>query len=370
MESHVKTKSPYRTQFEPNINRWHLFLNHPGYHFLFWTILACMDFMVIYHINQSLIRYPNIFLNLVFVVVYFYTLLFAVFPAILSLKSILLRITLFLGFLLAFVYVKYLLIGYLIGFQISFRIFFFQELARSFHMTVLAFLFFLLISLIEEKRKNLKAESDLLELELSYSKIVLSPHFVFNCLSGISADFYRIAKEPSQRLSELAQLMYYSFNKESKLMTLDEDLRQVSRFIEFQQFRFGKRLHLTFQNHVDEHTARRLTIPKMILLTLVENVFKHGDTQNPANTAYILAELNENQNSRGEYLFSFATSNLIAPKSIAVFSSKIGLNSIRKILAFHYPDCFSLESREEAGVFHLKLSITYHEDIQSNLDRR
>jgi sensor histidine kinase YesM len=361
-------KSSNHNGLLPNSNRQHLQLTKLPFHLFFWGFLALFDFLLLYSLDPALIVLPNIAVNFIFVILFFYGLVSIAFPRFSFQKSPFLAILSIALWVFLFIIIKWLFFKSLIGLKIPFKIFLLEELARSFHLTILAFLYFLLISYLKERKLKILFELEKVELDLSFSKLVLSPHFIFNCLSSISADFYSIAREPSRRISELAQLMNYSLDKESKYTSIKEDLSQISKFIEFQKFRFNNELNLKFLIETGKFPTENFMIPRMVLLTLVENIFKHGDSQNSNSPIIIKAALSQDDVSISPVLFSFSTSNPINQGIQYAKSTGIGLKTINKILSHYFGHDFSLSSDINDNIFTVNLLIKYHGPIQNHAD--
>jgi sensor histidine kinase YesM len=361
-------KSPNPNRFLPNPNKEYLHPTKAPFHFIFWGCLAFLDFLLLYNLDPALIILPNIALNFIFVILFFYGLVSIAFPRVSFRKSPALAFVTITFWVMIFILVKWLLFKFLLEIKIPIKIYLLEELARSFHLTILAFLYFLLISFIKERKLKIQAELEKMEIDLSFSKMVLSPHFIFNCLSSISADYYRIAREPSQRISELAQLMYYSFDKESKCTSLKEDLRQISKFIDFQRFRFADNLCLEFYLETDKFPSESFRIPRMVLLTLVENIFKHGDPQNKNHPVEIKASFDHVDALGYPVLFSFSASNHIMKGIHNSKSSGIGLEAINKILSHYFGEDYSLTTHIKDDIFTVNLLIKYYGTLQNHFD--
>jgi LytS/YehU family sensor histidine kinase len=117
---------------------------------------------------------------------------------------------------------------------------------------------------VEVARANLEA----LRLEIR-------PHFLFNTLNSISA-LIRIHdnERALSMLVGLSDLMRTSLERPpSGLVTVDEELALLQRYVAIQQVRFAERVSVAFD--IDDD-SRRLGIPMLLLQPLVENAYRHG----------------------------------------------------------------------------------------------
>lgn len=89
----------------------------------------------------------------------------------------------------------------------------------------------------------------------------------------------------------------------------------------------------------------------MILITFIENVFKHGISSHKAGEAYITI-----QAENGELLLS--TTNPLLNHTRNNLSKGIGIENCKKRLELLYPHKYSLFTEEKDGLFTLTLSIS------------
>jgi hypothetical protein len=112
------------------------------------------------------------------------------------------------------------------------------------------------------------------ETELKFLKAQLNPHFLFNTLNNL----YYLAtvkseKAPQAILSLSEMLEYLLHDGKSMYVSLDKELKHVQHYIALELLRYEDRVHLDLKVSGD---AQSHTIGPMILITLIENSFKHG----------------------------------------------------------------------------------------------
>jgi LytS/YehU family sensor histidine kinase len=243
-----------------------------------------------------------------------------------------------------------------------------QETTRNFHFLVLALVYFLTVKLVDSSIEKSKVSLSKTELELSHARMILSPHFIFNCLSTISAEYYHIAEEPSEKLAELSSLLAYGVSPgQNTNIALSNELSQVKRFLEFQKYRFGKHLALSHFDTTERNLKADYKIPKMVLLTLVENVFKHGVPRNAEFPASISSAFEIHPSGS---TFIFTTSNKKSDSRIKEFSSGSGLFAISKLLDYSFGSNASLQTLTDSqDNFITTLKILYHENHSNRIDR-
>lgn len=118
-------------------------------------------------------------------------------------------------------------------------------------------------------------ETELAKAHLETLKMQLRPHFLFNA-NNIVAMLIRKGEDSKaiEVLSRLSDLLRTSLDrKSSQLISLDEELNLVGKYLEIEAIRFEDMLEVQYD--VDED-ARQAMVPNFILQPLVENAFKHG----------------------------------------------------------------------------------------------
>jgi len=112
------------------------------------------------------------------------------------------------------------------------------------------------------------------EMELNSLKAQINPHFLFNTLNNIYALTLSNSSQASEVVLQLAGLMRYQLESTRKnLVSLDEEIEFLKQYFELEKIRIGKKATLQFEVDLDKYT---LWIPPMILMTFIENSFKHG----------------------------------------------------------------------------------------------
>lgn len=132
----------------------------------------------------------------------------------------------------------------------------------------------------EKVRSNL--ENEKLTAELAFLKSQLNPHFLFNSLNNIySLSYQKSEKTPEAilKLSEMMRYMLYESNDNS--VELSKEITYLKNYIDLQKLRFKNGAFVNMV--IDGDTDGKLIMP-MVLVSFVENAFKHGvasDEQNP-----------------------------------------------------------------------------------------
>lgn len=127
---------------------------------------------------------------------------------------------------------------------------------------------------LKASKKATELESKQIETELSLLKNQIQPHFFFNTLNSLYALCMDEPKKAGQSILGLADVMDYILYRSSRaLISLEEEIKIVRKYIELEALRFDNRL--TLNTHIEEE-ALSSVIPPVVILSLVENSFKHG----------------------------------------------------------------------------------------------
>jgi len=124
------------------------------------------------------------------------------------------------------------------------------------------------------KEEYQKLMRDKVEAELKFLKIQLNPHFLFNTLNNL----YYLTTEKSdkapQAILQLSEMLdYVMHSSKSVFVPLEKELKQVENYIALELLRYEDRVNITTKFSDDLNTYE---IGPMILITLIENAFKHG----------------------------------------------------------------------------------------------
>lgn len=195
------------------------------------------------------------------------------------------------------------------------------------------------------------------EAELRMLQAQINPHFLFNTMHSL----YTLIELKSDKaqdvvltLSDLMRYMAHTANAE--LVGLREEMENIERVLELQRIRFGARATIWFDITGTPDTWR---IPPLLLLTLVENAFKHGiETTRSADRPSLRLSLDAGT----EQLF-FTVENTVgspAPSSekpVAATEAKTGLANVRRRLELLYPERHELTVADNDHFFSVNIRL-------------
>jgi sensor histidine kinase YesM len=192
-----------------------------------------------------------------------------------------------------------------------------------------------------------KLISDKIVAELRFLKVQLNPHFLFNTLNNL----YYLTTEKSdkapQAILQLSEMLDYVMHSgKSIFVPLEHELKQVENYIALEMLRYEDRVKVNMR--VDGDPAE-YTIGPMILITLIENAFKHG-VMKSAGHAWIEVVI-----QCSESVIKINVSNSSSDDAIG---EGIGLENLTSQLRYLYTGKYELlAERSGENVFSVDLMI-------------
>lgn len=131
-----------------------------------------------------------------------------------------------------------------------------------------------------------KMERDLTKAQNAYLRAQINPHFLFNTLNFIYNKTRKTAPVAADAILTLAAMMRYAVetSEEKGHIHIGEEVEQVHNLIHLHKLRQNHQIYFDVQ--VQDDTLKLNIIP-LILITLVENIFKHGNLSLIHHPAFI-----------------------------------------------------------------------------------
>lgn len=199
-------------------------------------------------------------------------------------------------------------------------------------------------------QRMMDLERQNIEAQMQYLKYQINPHFLMNTLNNIYAliDFDRdLAKCSVMDLSRMMRHLLYDASESET--TLDKEVEFLQNYIELMRIRYVDDVIINF-SAPDINACRRVRIPPLLLIVLVENAFKHGISYK--RRSFINIDISE----RGEELLCVVENS--RHHTPVTKHSGIGLSNIMKRLQLLYGENFTLKiDTSEEDVYRIKLII-------------
>jgi two-component system LytT family sensor kinase len=186
--------------------------------------------------------------------------------------------------------------------------------------------------------------------EMAHLRAQINPHLLFNIANFVYNTVEEVSPKAGESISLLAKSMRYAMapSQEDGLVKLSEEIEQIERLIQLNQLLSSNRLSIVKEIST-ECSNENMRIPPLLLLTFIENMFKHGNLIDSPGIISLEA---------GEHKLHFHTENLKANRR-SFSSENIGISNATARLEKYYARNFILESglNEDTFIVDLKLTL-------------
>ncbi|WP_281227306.1 sensor histidine kinase [Flavobacterium aquiphilum] len=217
----------------------------------------------------------------------------------------------------------------------------------QYNHTILVYLIGVISSLfIAIKTRLQKVEEDKMKSELSFLKAQINPHFLFNTLNSIYSLAIKKDDKTADAVVQLSELMRYIItDANDDLIALEKEINYINNYVLLQKTRLGNTVTVNYS--VDGSPIGKAITP-LILISFIENAFKHGVNPNENSEICIRIDIVE------DYLTLFVSNNKV--QSIKS-DNGIGLQNTIERLALLYPNNHVLSIDDNQKMYLVNLTI-------------
>lgn len=210
----------------------------------------------------------------------------------------------------------------------------------------------LLKSHFEERARFEQLQKEKATAELRFLQAQLHPHFLFNTLNNLYTLSLQKSPMTPTLVLKLAEVVDYMFEEcKAEQVPIQQEIQLLQNYIDLELLRYGDRLALSFKYEIDDPTA---SIAPLVLLSMVENAFKHG-ASGDIGKPIIDIEL-EVRNGRVDFRI-FNTKVATPQKDHTAYKKGIGVANIKRQLGLRYPGNYQLQINEQATSYEVMLAI-------------
>jgi len=222
---------------------------------------------------------------------------------------------------------------------------------------VLSFIFRLAIAYFIIKQASEEALLQRSQFELKLLRAQVQPHFLFNTLNSMYYEAYMDSPRTALLIERLSDIMRYFVDQSSlETVPLATEVQFLDNYIALEKIRIRPEPEIKFEKQYDGGS----TIPPMLLMTFVENIFKHGIDKISGINKIEISLVHQNG-----YLY-FKTKNAINRHAGRTISDGLGLKNLRKRLSILYDDHFEMETINDGQYFTAALKVPLHESTVHN----
>ncbi|PWV55943.1 sensor histidine kinase [Chitinophaga sp. S165] len=205
---------------------------------------------------------------------------------------------------------------------------------------------------LQTQRRQQVLEKEKLETELNFLKHQFNPHFLFNTINSI---FFLIHKNPDMASASLAKfselLRYQLYECNDRQILLSKEISYMENSIELEKLRQNDNVSVSLR--IDQENSGQWGIAPFILMTFVENAFKHVSKHTDRHN-WIRIQLDQEQ---GQLNFLVSNSAADVVSSDIVHYGGIGLKNVQRRLDLLYPGQYSLDIQHNGSSFEVRLQL-------------
>lgn len=190
-----------------------------------------------------------------------------------------------------------------------------------------------------------KLENEKLIAELAFLKSQINPHFLFNSLNNIYSLAYQKAEKTPEAILKLSEIMRYMlYDSNVDKVPLSDEIRYLENYIELQKLRFKDKTYVKFE--INGNPEGHIITP-LILISFVENAFKHGITTDNNYPITIIFNISPDK------LFFQVTNKKSSLNKDE--TGGIGLKNVQRRLDLIYKDQYRLNIQDKNELYNCEL---------------
>ena len=199
----------------------------------------------------------------------------------------------------------------------------------------------------EDRRRLAELEKQNLEQQLEYLRYQINPHFFMNTLNNIHALVDIDPAKAQETIVELSKMMrFVLYEGDKRGVPLTKEMEFIRTYVKLMQLRFTDKVRISLQLPAEVPDR---TIPPLILISFVENAFKHGVSYRQESFIEVKVAIANDK-------LQFSCRNSKAHLSNEERGG-VGLANVRKRLDLLYAYNYTLNINDDDEVYNVELSI-------------
>ena len=200
-----------------------------------------------------------------------------------------------------------------------------------------------------DHKKLVQLEKQNLEQQLQYLKYQINPHFFMNTLNNIHAlvdiDPDK-AKDTILELSRMMRFVLYEGDKHGVPLSREFDF--IRHYITLMKLRYTDRVRITVDLPA---AAPDSQIPPLMLITFIENAFKHGISYQRDSFIDVKVQIDD-AGKRLRFLCRNSKADMPNPEK-----GGVGLANVKQRLKLLYDSNYTLHIQDDADTYNVELTI-------------
>ena len=228
----------------------------------------------------------------------------------------------------------------------------YQQAVLTLFMIVEAFSFAvgLLTQANIQKARRRAVESEREKAEIALYKAQIKPHFMFNTLNSLYGLFLTQNDKALESLEKFISMMRYMHTiSQRDFIPLSDEMDYIRQYVGLQSLRLNEMTTISLDIDIENNN---LKVPPMLLVTFIENCFKHGVS--PVEKSDIRITMRERSGR-----FEFSTRNRIFP--VKRIGDHMGIENCRKRLELLYPSSHTMNIDNDGTFYQVNLCIELYD---------
>jgi len=186
------------------------------------------------------------------------------------------------------------------------------------------------------------------QAELNLLKSQVQPHFLFNTLNNIYYKVYKVDPASAGLIERLSDIMRYFVDESPKdVVPLATEVAFIENYMTLEKIRIRHGASIDFEKNYDPDVR----IPPMLLMTFVENIFKHGIDKSRKKNQIAISLV-----QKDGYLF-FKTCNRSIAATAVNSKNGFGIANLTQRLKMLYGTNFELKIDKAGELYNAFLKI-------------
>ena len=224
------------------------------------------------------------------------------------------------------------------------------NLFNTLSIIFIAFAYRLLLAWYMQEKIRKDLENQKLRAELSYLKMQVNPHFLFNALNNIYSlavtEKGKKTGESIMKLSELLRYVLYEKEDEQNKVSLEKEIKHINSYIDLVKLRYENEVNIQFSIEGDVQQKR---IAPLLLFPLIENAVKHGIVNDPEKPVHVDLKA---ENGWLNFTISNYKNSYLKDEQ-----GGIGVQNVQKRLDLLYPNEYNLRVEDVGEKFIVDLHL-------------
>ena len=198
-----------------------------------------------------------------------------------------------------------------------------------------------------DAKQLMAMEKENLEQQLEYLKYQINPHFFMNTLNNIHALVDIDPEKAKGTILELSKMMrFILYEGDKKGVPLSREFEFIRNYVTLMRLRYTDKVDVKTDLPTE---APDYELPPLMLITFIENAFKHGISYQHDSFVHIKAVIDS-----GRLLFECGNSKADKPNEE---KGGVGLANVKQRLNLIYGENYTLSIQDDPDSYRVKLEI-------------